>query len=110
MNATDTAAARALLEARLAELEARQARIATDLAEPLSPDSSEQAVEKEDDAGLEAQGALVAREIASVSRALLRIEHGDYGICVRCGGDIAPARLAARPEAALCIDCASREG
>ena len=102
----DTAAFKARLEAQLEELETRQARIAEDLAEPLNPDSSEQAVEMEDDASLEGQGALVAREIASVKRALARIEDGTYGECVRCGGDIAPARLEARPEAALCIDCA----
>ena len=102
----DTAAAKARLEAQLAELEARQSRIAEDLSEPLNPDSCEQAVEMEDDASLEGQGALVAREIASVKRALARIEDGIYGECVRCGEDIAPARLEARPEAALCIDCA----
>ena len=102
----DTAAAKARLEAELAELEARSARIAEDLAEPLNPDSSEQAIEMEDDASLEGQGALIAREIASVKRALARIEDGTYGECVRCGEDIAPARLEARPEAALCIDCA----
>ena len=102
----DTIAFRARLEAELEELEARQARIAEDLAEPLNPDSSEQAIEMEDDASLEGQGALVAKEIASVKRALARIEDGTYGECVRCGEDIAPARLDARPEAALCIDCA----
>jgi len=102
----DAGAAKARLEAQLAELEARQARIAEDLAEPLNPDSSEQAVEMEDDASLEGQGALVAREIASVKRALGRIEDGTYGECVRCGEEIASARLEARPEAALCIDCA----
>lgn len=102
----DTAAAKARLEAQLAELEARQARIAEDLSEPLNPDSSEQAIEMEDDASLEGQGALVAKEIASVKRALARIEDGTYGECVRCGEDIAAARLEARPEAALCIDCA----
>jgi DnaK suppressor protein len=102
----DTVAFRARLEAELKELEARQARIAEDLAEPLNPDSSEQAVEMEDDAALEGQGALIAKEIASVKRALARIEDGTYGECVRCGEDIAPARLEARPEAALCIDCA----
>lgn len=102
----DTAALRERLEAQLEELESRQARIAEDLAEPLNPDSSEQAVEMEDDASLEGQGALVAKEIASVKRALARIEDGTYGECVRCGEDIAPARLEARPEAALCIDCA----
>jgi RNA polymerase-binding transcription factor DksA len=102
----DVAAAKARLEAQLAELEARQARIAEDLAEPLNADSGEQAVEMEDDASLEGQGALVVREIASVKRALARIEDGIYGECVRCGEEIAEARLEARPEAALCIDCA----
>jgi len=102
----DTAEFKARLEAELQELESRQSRIAEDLAEPLNPDSSEQAVEMEDDASLEGQGALVAKEIASVKRALARIEDGTYGECVRCGEEIAPARLEARPEAALCIDCA----
>ncbi len=97
------------LEAQLAELGERQQRIALDLAEPLNADSSEQAVELEDDASLEAQAALVAREIASVNRALLRIDNGTYGECVRCGDVIAPKRLEARPEAALCFSCASRE-
>lgn len=103
----DTAKPR--LEAQLAELEAREANITRDLAEPLNADSSEQAVEMEDDQSLEAQALLVTREIASVKRALARIEDGEYGVCVRCGGDINPARLEARPEAALCIGCASVE-
>jgi len=102
----DTAAFKARLEAELEELESRQSRIADDLAEPLNADSSEQAIEMEDDASLEGQGALIAKEIASVKRALARIEDGTYGECVRGGEDIAPARLEARPEAALCIDCA----
>jgi RNA polymerase-binding protein DksA len=102
----DLAAAKARLETQLAELEARKARIVEDISEPLNPDWDEQAIEKEDDASLEGQGALVEREIASVKRALARIQDGTYGECVRCGNDIAPARLEARPEAALCIDCA----
>lgn len=101
--------ARARLAEQLVELEGRQQRIAQDLAEPLNPDSSEQAVEMEDDASLEAQATLVAREITSISRALLRIENGTYGECVRCGDTIASKRLEARPEAALCISCASSE-
>jgi RNA polymerase-binding transcription factor DksA len=60
----------------------------------------------EDDVSLEGEAALVAREIASVKRALARIDDGSYGTCVRCGEEIAPARLEARPEAALCITCA----
>ena len=106
---TDPAAAKTRLEAQLLELKGRQDRIARDLAEPLDPDSSEQAVEMEDDISLEGQAALLAREIASVKRALTRIENGTYGVCVRCGDEIASKRLEARPEAALCIDCASKE-
>ena len=103
---TDPVQTRARLEAMLTELEGRQARIADDLAEPLNADSGEQAVEKEDDAALEGQGLLVSREIASVKRALARLDDGTYGECVRCGNAIAEARLEVRPEAALCIDCA----
>lgn len=102
----DTATAKTRLKELLAELEGRQQRIAEDLDEPLNPDSSERAVEMEDDASLEGQVALVAREIASVKRAIERIDDGAYGRCVRCGEEIAPARLEVRPEAALCINCA----
>ena len=106
MTKNDHAAARARLQTQLAELENRQSHISEDLAEPISRDSDEAAIEVEDDAALEGQGVLVAREIASVKRALARIEDGTYGQCVRCAGDIDPARLEARPEAALCIACA----
>jgi RNA polymerase-binding transcription factor len=105
----DTATAKGRLEAQLVELKGRQTRIARDLAEPLNRDSSEQAAEMEDDDSLKAQAALLAREIASVERALMRIEKGTYGQCVRCGAEIASKRLEARPEAALCFECASQE-
>lgn len=105
----DTASAKTLLEERMAELRSRQERIARDLAEPLNADSSEQATEVEDDTALEGQAALIEREIASVYRALGRLEKGTYGECARCGSTIAAARLKARPEAALCIACASSE-
>lgn len=104
----DTAAAKARLETTLAELEGRLANLADDLAEPLNADSSEQAVEMEDDASLQGQAALVTQQIASVQRALGRIEEGTYGACVQCGAEISEGRLEARPEAALCIECASR--
>ena len=103
---TDTTVAKARLEAQLVELRERQDRIAQDLADPLNADSSERAVEMEDDVSLGAQAELIGREITSVQRALTRLEEGTYGACVRCGGEIATGRLEARPEAALCIECA----
>jgi RNA polymerase-binding transcription factor DksA len=104
MSQSDPAKAR--LQASLAELEARLTNITRDLSEAPDRDWDEQAIEVEDDEALEHQAALVEKEIASVQRALGRIADGTYGECVRCGGEIAPARLEARPEAALCIDCA----
>lgn len=100
---------KARLDTQIAELKARLQRIEQDLGEPLSADFSEQAVEMEDDASLEAQASMLQRQIASVNRALERIENGTYGECVRCGGEISSARLEARPEAALCIHCARQE-
>ena len=106
----DPTAAKARLEAELAELEDRLSRLDRDLSEPPDPDSSERAVQMEDDDALEGQAALVAQEIASVRRALERIEDGSYGTCANCGDEISDKRLEVRPEAALCIDCASAKG
>ena len=103
----DSADARTRLEAQLAELEDRLSRIERDLAEPADPDSSERAVQMEDDEALEGQAAIVSNDIASTRRALERIADGSYGECVRCGNEISAGRLHARPEAAMCIDCAS---
>ncbi|GAA0271821.1 hypothetical protein GCM10009127_10120 [Alteraurantiacibacter aestuarii] len=105
---TDLTKAKAVLEAQLAELETRLSHIERDLAEPLDPDSSERAVQMEDDESLEGQAAIVSRDVASTRRALLRVEDGSYGTCMQCGDDISANRLAARPEAALCIDCARK--
>jgi DnaK suppressor protein len=46
------------------------------------------------------------RRLADVEAAQARRETGDYGICEACGRPIAPERLAARPAARTCIDCA----
>jgi len=48
------------------------------------------------------------RRLADVEAALARREAGTYGICETCGRPIAPERLAARPSARDCIDCAGR--
>jgi RNA polymerase-binding protein DksA len=46
------------------------------------------------------------RRLADAEAALARREAGDYGVCESCGRPIAPERLAARPAARTCIDCA----
>ncbi len=44
-------------------------------------------------------------ELAAIDAALGRLDAGTYGECIDCGKDIAPARLAATPEAPRCIHC-----
>ena len=44
-------------------------------------------------------------QLAAIERALGRIDDGTFGVCARCGGEIAPDRLTALPWAAHCIDC-----
>jgi DnaK suppressor protein len=53
--------------------------------------------------------ALLARtehRIAELDRALDRLAAGTYGTCATCGRPIGTDRLAARPDARTCIDCA----
>ncbi|MBP9839101.1 MAG: TraR/DksA family transcriptional regulator [Proteobacteria bacterium] len=40
-----------------------------------------------------------------IDHALAKFESGEFGVCERCGEDISPARLEARPVAQFCIDC-----
>lgn len=45
--------------------------------------------------------------VAQITAALNRLDAGAYGLCVRCGRAIAPARLEVLPHAAACIECQS---
>ncbi|MFQ5613543.1 MAG: TraR/DksA family transcriptional regulator [Anaerolineae bacterium] len=51
----------------------------------------------------------VERLLEQVDDALQRLDEGTYGICVRCGAEIDPARLKALPYAPLCLDCQRRQ-
>ena len=54
--------------------------------------------------------ALVTKLVAGledVEHALEKLGTDRFGVCESCGQPIAPARLEARPEARLCIDCAA---
>jgi RNA polymerase-binding protein DksA len=45
--------------------------------------------------------------LAEIDAAMRRLAEGSYGTCERCGRPIGAARLAARPVATTCIDCAA---
>lgn len=52
--------------------------------------------------------ANVQRRIAQISAALKRIQDGSFGVCEACAEAISDARLQARPEARLCLNCKAR--
>ena len=55
--------------------------------------------------------ALITQEVNElkfINAALRRIDSGDYGICVDCGNEIAPARLEVNPAVERCIECQTK--
>lgn len=53
--------------------------------------------------------AQLKERIKSVEQALSRANRGAYGVCVQCGRQIHPDRLAVLPDTRVCIDCARKE-
>ncbi|MGC3939324.1 TraR/DksA family transcriptional regulator [Roseobacter sp. EG26] len=53
----------------------------------------------------QAQARRRQAERQKIAAALARITEGEYGYCTDCGEEIAPARLAADPAIARCLDC-----
>ena len=47
------------------------------------------------------------QQLALVDAAIERLDHGTFGVCVRCGEPIAVGRLEALPWASHCIGCQS---
>lgn len=43
--------------------------------------------------------------IPELERAIRRMDRGEFGICERCGAEIAADRLKALPESTLCLKC-----
>jgi DnaK suppressor protein len=99
-----------LLRERLEELQARLAELAK-APEPGSGigfgkrigDGTSEAISRRNDIGV---GNSLLHTEEKLQRALAKLDEGSYGRCDSCGGPIAPGRLEAAPESALCIDCA----
>ena len=53
------------------------------------------------------QADALAAKLASVRRALEKLDDGTYAVCDRCGASIPDERLAARPSSVLCIRCSA---
>ncbi|HEV7886192.1 MAG TPA: TraR/DksA C4-type zinc finger protein [Acidimicrobiales bacterium] len=50
------------------------------------------------------------RRLAGLDEAAARVEAGAYGVCAVCGEPIGAERLAARPDATECVNCAGGGG
>src|SRR3954447_25003605 len=54
-------------------------------------------------------GTTLESGLERTERALAKLDEGTYGLCDACGEPIAPKRLAALPDAVLCVACASAQ-
>lgn len=94
------------LLARRGEILDNLAAIEDLLDDPVDKDWEEAAVERQGDEVLQALGLSDQAELRRIDAALGRIEDGSYGLCVKCGEPIAPARLEALPDTPHCVNCA----
>lgn len=107
----DLETARALLQTRRDEL----TRLASSTAEDSAPVELDQTrvgrLSRMDALQGQAMAQETARrrevELQRIDAALARVDAGDYGYCVRCDEEIAPARLKIDPATPTCVDCAS---
>jgi RNA polymerase-binding transcription factor DksA len=102
----DIELAKQTLLARRAELTAHLHEVEDQLDEPPSKDWEDRSAERQGDEVLEALGAQELAEVRQIDAALARVEAGTYGECVKCGGEIATARLQLLPATPLCAGCA----
>ncbi len=92
---------------RQQQLLARIERVKQDVTAGHSADWAEQAQERQNDEVIQAIGNEARDELGKVTRALERIEEGEYTQCSSCGEAIDLRRLEAVPYTDLCIRCAS---
>ena len=110
----DNASIRARVLGNLARSEAELAQLEQDHASLIQASESSNADDEHDP-----EGATIAfereqlvsimtqlrRTIDGLRHCLTDLDEGRYGICVRCGEPIDPARLAVRPQATSCVTC-----
>lgn len=105
---TTLAERKSSLEARLAQLRARIGEIGAELDSHQSRDWEELATEREGDEVLEEMGLSAQTELRMIEAALKRMDEGEYGYCVSCGGEIGVERLDLLPATPFCRECAPR--
>ncbi|MDX1403139.1 MAG: TraR/DksA family transcriptional regulator [Woeseiaceae bacterium] len=97
------------LEKKRSELNDRLEKITANLRRGLETDSKERAKQLEDSEVVDALGNEAREELKKISRALQRMDAGEYGVCSSCGLVIDSKRIEVYPYASECIDCATIE-
>lgn len=109
--APDLAALREKLLARREELLAEDVVSAESRAPVTLEQDSVGRLSRIDAMQLQAMALAQARrrksERGAIGEALRRMDDGEYGYCLKCGENIAPARLENSPSVTTCIDCAN---
>lgn len=109
----------AQLDGLRADAAARLERISVEIARLRADRATDNADDEHDPEGvtlssewarLEGLRTAAERELADVDSALSRDAAGDGGRCADCGRAIPVARLAVRPTATRCVECAQRAG
>lgn len=104
-----------VLCSRRSEVRSRLAALQRDLDDLVAATASSNADDEHDPEGAtiaferEQLRALIADangQLGEIDAAVVRVEIGIYGRCIDCGAAIDPQRLAVRPAAARCVDCA----
>jgi RNA polymerase-binding protein DksA len=104
---TDYQTLRSSLQRKLDQLQWRVGKIERDLRQTPEPDSQERAIDRENDEVLERLDSSGREELQMLQSAISRIDAGTYGVCAKCGDQIAQQRLEALPYAQTCINCAA---
>jgi acetoin utilization protein AcuB len=86
------------------QLRARRERAETQ--RELPTDAADRGALRSEEVLEEPLAALATRRLAALDHALARASRGRLGVCERCGGAIAPARLRVLPGSTTCAACA----
>jgi DnaK suppressor protein len=107
----DEEAARKRLQARLAELNEEDRLGAEGRAPVTLQQDSVGRLSRMDAMQVQAMALAAERRRAAerqrVEAALRRIDEGEWGWCLKCGEEIAEARLVHDPSVTMCVNCAS---
>jgi RNA polymerase-binding protein DksA len=106
MSAARDVEIRKALEQKKEELTTRLERIHANLRRGYEADSKERAKQLEDNEVVDALGNEAREELKKITAAMIRLDEGEYGICIECGLPINEGRLKVYPYADECIECA----